>query len=130
MLLRWSRNDPVSEKETSRNNAVFEIQHNRNPFVDFPGLEEYVWGNKIDLPFYMDNALEEQEAAQPLKVYSSDGCIYVYTHSNGQFIEVYNLQGKLLARQMIDALHHSVNVSAGQLVIVKVGSKTAKVLTK
>ncbi|MCD8318482.1 MAG: endonuclease [Paraprevotella sp.] len=51
MLLRWSEEDPVSEKEIERNNAVYGIQHNRNPYIDFPGLEEYVWGNKKDEAF-------------------------------------------------------------------------------
>lgn len=44
MLLRWAEEDPVSQKEIDRNNAVYGIQHNRNPFVDYPGLEQYVWG--------------------------------------------------------------------------------------
>ena len=47
MLLKWSREDPVSEKEINRNEAVFKIQNNRNPFIDNPGLEEYIWGNKM-----------------------------------------------------------------------------------
>ncbi|MGN0213677.1 MAG: endonuclease [Muribaculaceae bacterium] len=47
MLLEWSRNDPVSQKEIDRNEAVFKIQNNRNPFIDNPGLEEYIWGNKM-----------------------------------------------------------------------------------
>ena len=45
LLLKWHRNDPVSEKETKRNNAVFSIQHNRNPFIDYPALAEYIWGD-------------------------------------------------------------------------------------
>lgn len=45
MLMRWAKQDPVSDKEIKRNNAVYGIQHNRNPFIDFPGLEVYVWGD-------------------------------------------------------------------------------------
>ena len=46
MLLAWSRNDPVSEKETARNEAVYGYQNNRNPYIDHPELVEYVFGNK------------------------------------------------------------------------------------
>lgn len=46
MLLKWSREDQVSEKETQRNEKVYSIQNNRNPFIDFPDLAEYIWGNK------------------------------------------------------------------------------------
>ena len=47
MLLRWHRADPVSMKEVDRNQAVYGIQHNRNPFIDYPELAEYIWGNKV-----------------------------------------------------------------------------------
>jgi endonuclease I len=55
MLMKWAKNDPVSEKEINRNNAVYDIQQNRNPFIDYPGLEEYIWGDKKDVAFSYDN---------------------------------------------------------------------------
>ncbi|MBN2766837.1 MAG: endonuclease [Paludibacteraceae bacterium] len=48
LLMEWHRNDPVSSKEINRNNAVDNIQRNRNPFVDFPVLAEYIWGEYQD----------------------------------------------------------------------------------
>ena len=55
MLMRWSKQDPVNEVETARNLAVYETQNNRNPFVDYPGLEDYIWGDKTDMQFSYDN---------------------------------------------------------------------------
>lgn len=55
MLLHWAEEDPVSKKEIDRNNAVYNIQGNRNPYVDYPGLEQYVWGNMKDMAFSYDN---------------------------------------------------------------------------
>lgn len=43
MLIRWAKQDPVSQKEIDRNNAVYQKQGNRNPFVDCPGLERFIW---------------------------------------------------------------------------------------
>lgn len=51
MLMKWSREDPVSDKERARNEAIWQFQGNRNPFVDYPGLENYVWGDKQDEAF-------------------------------------------------------------------------------
>ncbi len=51
MLLRWAAEDPVSQKEIDRNNAVYEIQKNRNPYIDFPGLEQFVWGSRQNEAF-------------------------------------------------------------------------------
>ena len=44
-FLKWHRQDPVSSKETARNNGVEAKQGNRNPFVDYPDLVEYLWGS-------------------------------------------------------------------------------------
>jgi endonuclease I len=55
MMMRWSKLDPVDERETARNNAVFAVQSNRNPYVDYPGLEDYVWGTKVEQPFSYDS---------------------------------------------------------------------------
>lgn len=51
LLLKWHRQDPVSEKELTRIENVYNIQGNRNPFIDFPQLAEYIWGNDTDKVF-------------------------------------------------------------------------------
>ena len=37
-LKKWNEEDPVDEFEMTRNNLVYNIQNNRNPFVDYPSL--------------------------------------------------------------------------------------------
>jgi endonuclease I len=44
LFLKWHRQDPVSEKEIVRNNAVYKYQKNRNAFIDHPILAEHIWG--------------------------------------------------------------------------------------
>ncbi len=55
VLITWHRQDPVSVKEIKRADAVSNFQHNRNPFIDYPFLAEYIWG---------DHAGEEVNMAQ------------------------------------------------------------------
>lgn len=50
LLLEWHRMDPVSQKELTRAIEVNKIQGNRNPFIDYPELVEYIWGNKQGTP--------------------------------------------------------------------------------
>ncbi len=59
MLMRWHRADPVSDKETDRNDAVYRVQNNRNPFIDYPELAEYIWGNKQGQVFNLDGGGSE-----------------------------------------------------------------------
>lgn len=51
LLVQWSREDPVDQIEIDRNEAVYKIQGNRNPFIDFPNLCEYIWGDSINYVF-------------------------------------------------------------------------------
>ena len=51
LLVEWSRKDPVSEKERNRAEAIYKIQQNRNPYIDYPELVEYLWGNKVGQAF-------------------------------------------------------------------------------
>lgn len=46
LLMKWHRQDPVSQKEIDRNNGIQQTQGNRNPFIDYPYLAEYIWGEK------------------------------------------------------------------------------------
>lgn len=46
LLLKWNEADPVSTKETTRNNKIYAIQGNRNPYIDHPELANYIWGTK------------------------------------------------------------------------------------
>ena len=68
MLLDWSRKDPVSQKEIDRNNVVEQYQGNRNPFIDFPNLAEYIWGLSMSETFYVD----QQENSDPTPPITGD----------------------------------------------------------
>ena len=44
MLMDWHLQDSVSQKELDRNDAVYAIQENRNPFIDNPEWVNCIWG--------------------------------------------------------------------------------------
>ncbi|MFP4025865.1 MAG: endonuclease [Thiohalospira sp.] len=50
MLIEWHTNDPVSQKEVDRNDAVYDIQANRNPFIDHPEFVAQIWGGGENVP--------------------------------------------------------------------------------
>ena len=45
MLIAWNTLDPVDEREQNRNEAVYEIQGNRNPYIDHPEYVNAIWGS-------------------------------------------------------------------------------------
>ncbi len=58
MLIRWHNSDPVSQKEIDRNNAIYNLQQNRNPFIDYPELVGKIWGSD-SVNAFNPNSVEE-----------------------------------------------------------------------
>ena len=53
LLIQWHQEDGVSQKEIDRNNAIYDIQNNRNPYVDYPEYVAQVWGG-AEMPIISD----------------------------------------------------------------------------
>lgn len=51
LYIQWAKADKPDALEIKRNNEVAKIQGNRNPYVDFPNLMEYVWGDSTNIAF-------------------------------------------------------------------------------
>ena len=78
LLLKWADNDQVSQKEIDRNEAIYKHQKNRNPFVDLPGLEDYIWGDKKNVAFDLAAALVGQSSINSVEETVSFG-VEVYS---------------------------------------------------
>jgi endonuclease I len=72
LLMKWHRQDPVSQKEIDRNNGIQTTQGNRNPFIDYPCLAEYLWGTHKDETVTLSNLVGSFESS--FTVGSCDGC--------------------------------------------------------
>lgn len=46
-LLRWHAEDPVSELERQRNEKIFQLQGNRNPFIDHPEFAAAIYRSDV-----------------------------------------------------------------------------------
>jgi endonuclease I len=70
LMMEWHENDPVSAKETNRNNAVYAIQQNRNPFIDYPEFVAAIWGD----PSYITEPGKRVVKATVYPVPAGDQC--------------------------------------------------------
>jgi len=66
LYMKWSREDPISAIERQRNDSVQKVQSNRNPYVDFPGLEQYVWGTLKNTGVSVSNYVNPYEDDVPI----------------------------------------------------------------
>ena len=65
MLLEWHKKDPVSEKERNRMAAIYKLQQNRNPYIDYPELADFIWGTSSTTPWYPGAEVSNPEPENP-----------------------------------------------------------------
>lgn len=93
-LLTWNVSDPSDDFEMNRNNYIYTWQVNRNPFIDYPDLADYIWGIHAGEPWF--STLSTDEFSQ-LKVtmYPNPTKDYIMISglTNEAKIEIYSMTG-------------------------------------
>ena len=103
LFMKWHRQDPVSEKERKRNDAIYnnntgKVQGNRNPFIDYPCLAEFIWGSRKTENVSFVNLLSAYDAGfdeSDLTGCSATADPTLQTPTNGQLVSILgaNLNG-------------------------------------
>jgi endonuclease I len=84
LLVQWHIQDPVSPKETDRNEAVYDVQENRNPFIDHPEWVGEIWGTATGI----------EDIIQPtVKIWFSENSVYL--QQDGEMSWVLNITNLL-----------------------------------
>ncbi|MEE9349670.1 MAG: endonuclease [Flavobacteriaceae bacterium] len=93
LLLDWHTNDPVSQREIDRNNALYNYQTNANPFIDHPEWVNTIWNPSA----HVNNA----EFADNLLVYPNPAKnrIQIKSSTTLSNIVFYNALGQIVLSQ-------------------------------
>jgi endonuclease I len=78
VLLAWHHLDPVSQKEIDRNEAIFNIQGNRNAFVDHPEFADCIW----DTTTCEALGLEKKLATILFQIYNNTNQIFIQNNKH------------------------------------------------
>ena len=146
LLLKWHREDPVSEKELIRNEVIYGNslynkcsykQGNRNPFIDYPELAEYIWGNKAGQSVNMaalasgyanisTGAETVCDVDQHYTLSVMQGTLQIET-TQADIIMIYDYMGRLYYAGTDTDLN--ISLPPG-IYILRIGGKTEKVTVK
>ena len=106
LMLHWSDADPVSQKETDRNNTVYGMQHNRNPFIDHPEYAYLIWGNPTgtgdrdaasrQLPVYPNPATDRCSVILPEGTAAWELKPVLVSVTGVKYSPVFSVQGNIL----------------------------------
>jgi hypothetical protein len=93
LLYNWHVTDPVSQKEIDRNNAVYAVQGNRNPFIDHPEYVYQIWGNFLNTSTYA-NLTAVSIYPNP----ASNGSINISSEQSLDSIELITINGQVVQK--------------------------------
>ncbi len=131
ILYNWHIQDPVSQREIDRNNAIFTQHNNRNPFIDNPNYVVDIWGSALSTTDF--NAPNNDISIYPNP--TSGNQISIKTTLNLE-IEIYNVLGQNVIRKSITPKENRINIQQLQtgVYILKMtsptGTSTKKLIKK
>lgn len=94
LLLKWAEQDPVSQREIDRNNAIFARQKNRNPFIDHPEWVNMIWTSTL-------SASETAQLDKTLSIFPNpvrNGELHLAGYGLDKItsVQIYSVDGKLV----------------------------------
>jgi len=101
LFLKWHRQDPVSQKEITRNNAIYGYQKNRNPFIDYPSLAEHIWGNQKGTPWSLTSGIENLKIEFSIVQIPGSKALKVNTDQQNLSYRILSLNGISLVNKML-----------------------------
>ncbi len=121
-LLAWNDLDPSDDFEMNRNNLIYDWQMNRNPFIDYPELAQYVFGTQQSEIWHAALAIDEQNL-QSVQLYPNPANhgIFVSGLSNG-ILELFSTTGSALGtHSFISGQEISIDLPSG-MYLAKIAS--------
>ena len=134
-FLTWNTTDPRDDFEMNRNNYIYTWQMNRNPFIDYPNLADYIFGANFGQQWFStlstQNPIENRVAVYPNP---ASEYLIVSGLEGSSKVEIYTITGQLVQSQDFNnEIHINLDLHVGMyLVKVTNGSQstTKKIIVK
>lgn len=130
-LLLWNGLDPSDDFEMNRNNYIYTWQVNRNPFIDYPDLANYIWGAKAGQVWHF-NLSTNDFANLKVNLYPNPAkkTITISSLNEMATIEIYNTIGaKMLEKNFTGETKLNIDFPSG-IYFAKINSGDKTVVKK
>lgn len=130
-LLSWNASDPKDDFEMNRNNYIQNWQHNRNPFIDYPLLANYIFGSQYGNPWFAALASESFDATD-VKVYPNPATEHIFVSgiTNLSKVEIFSVLGtKVFEKTVHEDQIIPISFQAG-MYFVKINTNDKQIIKK
>ena len=133
ILITWHLNDPVSQREIDRNNAIYARQNNRNPYIDHPEYVCQIWPTQCTALSSDSFVLENTVSIYPNP--ASNNEFSISSEIELKSIVLYNINGQIIQEiknpTRVDVSYKVSNLQTGFYLVQMTsenGSATKKVI--
>ena len=130
-LLSWNVSDPRDDYEMNRNNYVQTWQHNRNPFIDYPLLADYIFGSQYGQPWFSALASASFEVSE-VKVFPNPAAEHIFISGllDTSKVEIFSVSGaKVFEKNINEDQMIPINFEAG-MYFVKISNNDKQIVKK
>ncbi len=130
-LLKWNILDPADDFEMNRNNYIYTWQVNRNPFIDYPDLANYIWGSKAGQAWHF-NLSTNDFAHLKINLYPNPAHKFITISGLKEkaTVEIYNSLGaKILDQKFNGEIQLNIDFPAG-IYYAKIGLGEQSIVKK
>lgn len=130
-LLTWNVTDARDDFEMNRNNYIYTWQMNRNPFVDYPNLADYIFGANYGQP-WSATLSSENPSVKTILVYPNPTTDYIIVSGleGNSKVEIYTITGQLVQETTFDSeIRLNIDLNSG-LYLVKVSANNQSITRK
>ena len=127
ILYNWHVQDPVSQREIDRNNAIFTRNNNRNPFIDNPTYVQAIWQAALSVE-------KQTPTIKDITIYpnpTSTNSISLNTSKNLD-VNIYNVLGQKVLSTSVTAQKNNINIESlkSGVYIIKLKSNSGTITKK
>jgi hypothetical protein len=130
-LLQWNTQDRADDFEMNRNNYIYTWQVNRNPFIDYPLLANYVFGANFGQPWFASLSNSDYEVSSIVLYPNPAKDSFTITGVTEGILEIYSTVGhKVLEQPITSESIINTNLASGVYLakITSNGTSTVKKL--
>ncbi|MDT8414673.1 MAG: endonuclease [Flavobacteriaceae bacterium] len=129
-LLQWHLADPPDDFEMNRNNVIYTWQKNRNPFIDFPDMVDFIWGSRVgDIWVRPTMSLVDFEKNR-FRVYPnpSDGKLFFAGIAGETAVQIFSISGqKVFEKTVFQDTDLDVNLRSGVYLVKTTGTSGTQI---
>lgn len=112
-LIDWNQQDPPDDFEMNRNNIIYTWQYNRNPFIDYPDLIDYIWGDQVGEVWHQPDMSVINQNNSRINIYPNpaQNQLSIDGLTKKSNVQIISLTGQVLMEKSINIDHFQWDIN-------------------